>query len=284
MLQHGYIIKRDFLPAEQFAALLREIEHYRGPVRQITEGDTLTERLFLTAQTRLGLPECERLVNYRPLDRLMRYAGSKNRPPFFYVENTRQHADPAQGRDPQKDCHMDTFHPCTKGWLYLEEVSERNGPYVYVPGSHRLSWQRLKWEYRKSLKASTDKRHGGPRYWDGSCRVSADDLAAMGYSQPLRLQVAPNTLVVANVRGFHCRGDAREPGTRLSIWMQARDNPFNPLITPLPRTTARLFERVWERMLRQQDSRLPAQELRRTQDGGFKRSPSSPIENISTNG
>lgn len=268
-LQQGYIVKPDFLPAEQFAALRREIEDYRGPIRQIVEGDTLTERLFLTGQVRRGLPECERLVNHRPLDSLMRYVGSKNRPPFFYVENTRQHANPGRGQDPQKDCHMDTFHPCAKGWLYLDEVSERNGPYVYVPGSHRLSWQRLKWEYRESLKASADKRHGGPRYWDGSCRVSAEDLAVMGYPEPLRLSVAPNTLVVANVRGFHCRGNALEPGTRLSIWMQARDNPFTPLVTPLPRTTAHLFERVWERVLRNQDRRLADQGIRRTREGGF---------------
>jgi len=269
-LRQGYIIKRDFLPAELFAALREEIAQYHGPIREIIEGDTETQRLFLTRQTRLGLPACEGLVQYPPLDRLLRYAGSKNRPPFFYVENTRQHARDSGQRDPQKDCHMDTFHPCVKAWLYLDDVDERNGPFVYVPGSHRLSWKRVKWEYKESLAASADKRHGGPRYWDGACRVSDADLAAMGYSEPLAMPVPPNTLVLANVRGFHCRGDALEPSNRLTIWMQARDNPFNPFVTPFPRATANLFEQVWERILRRQDARLAASGLRRRYEGSFE--------------
>lgn len=269
LLRTGYLVKRDFLPPEQFEALRREILQYRGPIREIVEGDTETQRLFLTEEVRRRLPACARLARHAPLDRLMRYAGSKNRPPFFYIENTRQHARPTGTRDPQKDCHMDTFHPCVKAWLYLEDVSERNGPYVYVPGSHRLSWKRLQWEYRESLAASSDKRHGGPRYWDGACRVVAEDLAAMACPEPVRLAVPANTLVVANVRGFHCRGDAREPASRLTVWMQARDNPFNPLVTPFPRLTARLFERVWEHILRRQDERLAGSGLRRRYEGGF---------------
>lgn len=270
-LQHGYIVKKDFLPAEQFSALLKEVEGYQGPIREVIEGDTETQRLFLTEPTRQGLPECEKLVHNPVLDRLLRYAGSKNRPPFFYVENTKQHARESVESDPQKDCHMDTFHPCVKAWLYLDEVSDRNGPYVYVPGSHRLSWKRLKWEYKESLAACADKRHGGPRYWDGACRVSERDLVAMDYPKPLRMHVPPNTLVLANVRGFHCRGDATENSTRLTIWMQARDNPFNPLVTPFPRTTARIFEQVWEKILHRQDARLASRGIRRTFEGRFDR-------------
>ena len=92
----------------------------------------------------------------------------------------------------------------------------------------------------------------------------------MGYPEPLAMPVPPNTLVLANVRGFHCRGDALEPGTRLTIWMQARDNPFNPLVTPFPRATANLFEQVWERILRRQDARLAASGIRRRYDGSFE--------------
>jgi len=270
-LRQGYIVKENFLPPAQFAALQQEINDYHGPIREIVEGDTETQRLFLTERTRQGLPACDDLVRQPALDRLLRYAGSKNRPPFFYIENTKQHAADTASRDPQKDLHMDTFHPCVKAWLYMDEVSDRNGPYVYVPGSQRLSWQRLKWEYKESLAACDDKRHGGPRYWDGSCRVSDEDLAGMGYPQPQPMRVAPNTLVLANVRGFHCRGNATEPSTRLTIWMQARDNPFNPLPTPLPRTTARLFEAVWQRILKRQDERLAAQGIRRSYNGRFER-------------
>lgn len=266
--EQGYLIKENFLPPEQFSALCREIRSYRGGIREIIEGTTETQRLLLTQRVRQDLPVCDSLVNYSPLDRLMRYAGSKNRPPLYYVENIKQHAQ-KNGDDPQKDCHMDTFHPCVKAWLYLDEVTDRNGPFCYVPGSHRLTWKRLKWEYRQSLLASADNRQKSLRYWDGASRVSDEDLGTMGFGKPTRMEVAPNTLLLANVRGFHCRGNASEASTRLAIWMQARDNPFNPFITPFPRITARLFEKVWEQMLRKKDASKP--DLRRHYDGRFDR-------------
>ena len=135
----------------------------------------------------------------------------------------------------------------------------------------KRSWKRLKWEYKESLAACADKRPDGPRNWDGACRVNAQDLAAMDYPPEKAMCVNPNTLVLANVRGFHHRGDAAEPSTRLTIWMQARDNPFNPLPTPFPRTTARIFEQVWEKILKRQDERLSSQGTRRHYEGSFER-------------
>ena len=119
-LRQGYILKENFLPPEQFAALQQEITDYQGPIREVIEGDTETQRLFLTEKTRQALPECERLVRTRELDHLLRYAGSKNRPPFYYIENTKQHTGDNAGHDTQKDLHMDTFHPCVKAWLYMD--------------------------------------------------------------------------------------------------------------------------------------------------------------------
>ena len=270
-LEQGYIVKKDFLPKEQFDALQAEVNGYRGEIREIIEGDTETQRLFLTHEVRQDLPECERLTRYAPLDRLLRYTSSKNRPPFFFVENLKQHARASAQPDPQKDFHMDTFHPCVKAWLYLDDVTDRNGPFSYVPQSHRLTWARIRWEYRESLRACRDKRSGGPRYWDGSFRASAEDLRDMQLAEPMAMRVLANTLVLANVRGFHRRGDATQAGTRMTIWMQARDNPFNPLFTPFPRMTARVFEMVWDRYLKNTDKRMAGSPGRRTYQGQFQR-------------
>jgi hypothetical protein len=270
-LRDGYIVKKDFLPSEQFAALAAELRRYEGEIREVSEGDTVTQRLFLTQGVRAALPACEWLTRYPALDRLLRYTSSKNRPPFFFVENVWQHAIADGQADPQKDVHTDTFHPCVKAWLYLDEVDRRNGPFVYVPRSHRLTWQRLRWEYRESLRASTDKALGGVRYWDGSFRVSEQDRREMGLPEPRLMEVPANTLVLANVRGFHCRGDAAGPASRLAIWMQARDNPFNPLFTPFPRATARLFETVWNRHLKRVDRNMAERGTSRVSQGRFER-------------
>jgi hypothetical protein len=272
-LRDGFLVKTDFLPPEQFAALSAEIRGYEGEIGEISEGDTRTQRVFLTHEARKRLPECERLASGRTLDRLLRYTSSKNRPPFFYIENLHQHAGEAGRPDPQKDLHADTFHPCVKAWLYLDPVNGRNGPFVYLPGSHRLTWRRIRWEYRESLRAS--RRGTNPqasaRYWDGAFRLSEQERREMDLPEPVALEVPANTLVLANVRGFHRRGDASQAGSRLSIWMQARDNPFNPLFTPFPQATARLFERVWAYHLDQVKRQAGGSGALRSFQGRFQR-------------
>lgn len=270
-LRDGYILKRDFLAPDEFARLKAEAEGYQGLVREFVEGTTLTQRAFLTQDERDKLPAIRAFTDGSRLDALMRWCSSKNRPPFFFIENLCNHANVVPQPDPQRDFHTDTFHPCVKGWLFIDAADDRNGPHVYVPGSHRLTLKRLKWEYRESLEACKrgEQRQPG-RYWDGSFRVSEADLDAMGL-KAVALHVPENTLLVGNVYGFHRRGEAREPSRRMTIWMQARDNPFNPLFTPLPRATAWLFEKVWQRELAKQDGKKIAAGAQRNQTGGFDR-------------
>ena len=257
-LRDGYLVRTDFLDQQSFSRLLAEVCQYEGPIQNILEGSTDTQRLLLTRQIRRQLPACENLTRHGGLLALMRYTSSLNRPPVYFIENIRQHARATSQRDPQKDLHMDTFHPCVKGWLFLDDVNPGNGPFMFVPGSHRLSWRRLRWEYRQSLLASQPADYPPDRYWDGSFRVTASDLRDMGLPEPRPMTVPANTLVIANVHGFHCRGNATGPGQRLSIWMQARDNPFLPLFTPFPTLAGRLVETLWNHFLNQENKRLLA--------------------------
>ena len=177
---------------------------------------------------------------------------------------------PAAGRDPQKDLHTDTFHPCVKAWLYLEEVTVSNGPFTLIPGSHRLTWRRLRWEYRQSLLASQARLNPrAERYWDGSFRVNEDDIKALGYGLPQPITVPPNSLLIANVHAVHRRGDAPPGASRLTIWMQSRDNPFNPLFSPFPTLTAQAFEFFWKRYTAQRTVEQVRQGHWTIRQGGF---------------
>ncbi len=274
-LKNGYILKENFLPEAQFARLARELQNYEGDVREFVEGTTLTQRTFMTHQIREGLPELQSLANDPRLDRLMRYCSSKNRPPLFYIENLCNHANVTPRPDPQRDMHADTFHPCVKGWLYIDPVDDNNGPYIYVPGSHRLSWRRLKWEYRQSLEACKKGGARAPgRYWDGSFRVSEEALEEMGFA-PHKFCVPANTLLIGNVHGFHRRGEALAKSHRMTVWMQARDNPFNPLFTLWPRSTARAFEWGWGKVLERLDRGKLASGEQRNFRGRFSREMTS---------
>jgi hypothetical protein len=98
-------------------------------------------------------------------------------------------------------------------------------PFVYVPGSHRLTPQRLDWERRMSIAASRQPPEGQHRL------VRALDparLGELGLPPPLAIAVPANTLVVADTFGFHARGPSARPATRVEIWAMGRRNPFLP--------------------------------------------------------
>lgn len=249
--KNGFIIKHDFLPEEEFQNLKNELLSYHGNIREIIEGDTISQKVSLNDSTLLNLPMCRKFVEDKRLSKLMRYASSKNRFPNFYIENIKQHALHINETDPQKQMHSDTFHPTTKAWFFIDDVSDNNGPFMYVPGSNRLTWERIKWEYAESLISSLDKKSSSPdRYWDGSFRISEGQLQKFSYAKPISFQVPPNTLLIANTHGFHCRGDAKSESSRMSIWMLARDNPFNPFFSPFPNSTAKIFEYFWNIYIR----------------------------------
>src|SRR5947209_7048417 len=41
----GFVIRRDFLPPAEFAVLSDQIRAYRGPLREINEGDTILRKM-----------------------------------------------------------------------------------------------------------------------------------------------------------------------------------------------------------------------------------------------
>lgn len=130
--------------------------------------------------------------------------------------------------DIQRELHRDTFFNAMKYWFFLDPVREEDGPFVYVPGSHKLTEERLAWEEAKADAAVRARLEGRKAGMTGSFRIEADALADLGLPPPRAYPVAANTLVVANVFGFHRRGDA-EPGTRrLALYGNHRPQPFLP--------------------------------------------------------
>ncbi len=223
-LRDGFIVLRDYLPEAEFHALKSEVNALQGEVRQCVQGDTLTQRILLTDNVLKAMPTCQRMLWSKKLLGLFKFTSAKNSNPIFYVQNIKSNVvDDAA--DPQRTLHSDTFHATMKAWLFLEEVSDRNGPFTYVPGSHRLTLKRLKWEYQNSIQGSVLPNSYGAR---GSLRVNESDLATLGLPSPKAFNVPANTLVIANTNGFHRRGEAKEVSSRMEIWAYSRTNPFNP--------------------------------------------------------
>jgi hypothetical protein len=223
--EQGFLLIRDYLPAERFAALDAEVRAYRGEVRECVQGDTQTHHTLLDDRALRDLPNCRSLVDDRGYRRALQWAAVRFGQPLIFIEQVRNGFVSGGGADPQKNLHADTFHPTMKSWLYLDAVTEANGPFAYVPGSNRLTWRRLRWEYRQSILGADLPDRYARR---GSLRLTEHDRLELGLSEPRRFTVPANTLVIANTFGFHARSPAARGGTRRAIFTSSRTNPFNP--------------------------------------------------------
>jgi hypothetical protein len=112
-----------------------------------------------------------------------------------------------------------------KAWFFLNDVDPDQGPFVYVPGSHRLTPRRLAWERRASLGAA---RSPNPDTAEGSLRIAPAALRRLGLGAPEVFAVPQNTLIVADTFGFHARGVSAARSARVEIWAYGRRNPFLP--------------------------------------------------------
>lgn len=221
----GVVEIRDFLAPATFRALREQIFTYRGPAREMVQGDTITRRLALDPAARRAIPAFEHFRHDPRWQALARYVAGFDIEPLLYVQSIlpqRYDAPP----DPQLAFHADTFYPAMKAWLFLEDVPVETGPFAYVKGSHRLTPQRLAWEKRRSLSARDGDCRLSAR---GSLRIDVEELAALALPPPTVFTVPANTLVIADTFGFHARSPASVAATRVEIWAYGRRNPFRPV-------------------------------------------------------
>lgn len=223
-MRDGYIVRRDFLPATAFAALLAELRGFRAKLRERFEGDSILRKTTVTPELLSRLPTLANLLATPDWNALIRYVGGRDAPPVVHLQSILQHAQTGP-RDPQTYTHADTFHPTVKAWLYLTDVAEDAGPLSYVAGSHRLTPARLEWERRMSLDAAQSEDEDTRQ---GSFRIDEAGLAELGLQAPRRLAVPANTLIVADTFGFHARGRSSGASLRVEVWAFGRRNPFLP--------------------------------------------------------
>jgi hypothetical protein len=235
----GFVLRRDFLPAAEFAELVRQVRRYRGGLREITEGDTIMRKIALGPQALAALPALAGVLRSPQWRGLIRYIGSRDAEPVVWIQSILRHACDGPP-DPQTALHADTFHPAVKAWLFLTDIAADAGPFTYVPGSHRLTPARLAWERGMSLAA---RQSQNPEIRQGSFRIAPEELAAIGLPQPRIFAVPANTLIVADTFGFHARGPSAGRSLRVEIWAYGRRSPFVPWAACDPWSAAALARR-----------------------------------------
>jgi hypothetical protein len=146
-------------------------------------------------------------------------------------KNSQAHLLEADGTDSQYRIHYDIFAPSTKWWYFPESVSVENGPLMYARNSCGLNKLLLTWVYNETLKITNKPEEipdwKQPSHSEGSLRISEEELNQIGYAMT-PAEVRSNTLVVANVHGFHRRGKPHDEQTnvRSSVHSSIRTKPF----------------------------------------------------------
>jgi hypothetical protein len=220
----GFVMRQDFLPAAQFAALREQVATNRHLGREKDEGDSRIRKIRVNAEVLAAMPALRALIESPDWRGLLRYVGALDADAGVYVQTIFRHAVDGPA-DPQTQLHADTFHPTMKAWLFLADVAADAGPFTYVPGSHRLTAARLEWEKEASLRAA---RAPEEDMREGSFRIDPSTLTELGLPLPRALSVPANTLIVADTFGFHARGASLRPSRRIEIWAMGKRCPFLP--------------------------------------------------------
>ena len=221
----GFVIRRNALPPDLLAAVRHELATQPRAAWQLRQGPTVNRVMPLPAwPDGSAAYALARWTRSPSVHNLLGYAAGRAGHLLTMFQTIA--VEPNVGEvDPQADLHADTFHPTAKFWLFLHDVGPDDGPFSYVPGSHRLTPQRLQWEHQQSMAAArqADRHHSA-----GSFRLPEAELAALGYGDVDIFPVEANTLVVADTFGFHRRTPSRRPTIRTSLYGIVRRNPFIP--------------------------------------------------------
>ncbi|WP_169569953.1 phytanoyl-CoA dioxygenase family protein [Sneathiella limimaris] len=223
---NGFVQINNFLPKSTFESLRREVEETDFLRYDMLQGSTITRRAVTDRAELSFLPAMREFCFSSKFIQLMRYVAGVGGQPLISLQSV--HANPVTNvdeNDPQTVLHSDTFHSTSKAWLFLHDVHEDEGPFSYVPGSHRMTEPRRDWEQEISFNyKSINNEH----VRNGSLRASPELLSELGYGQPKKMSVPANTLVVADTHGFHARSPSFQRTTRIEMYGSLRRNPFCP--------------------------------------------------------
>jgi hypothetical protein len=221
----GFVVLPDFLPGPDFERLRAEVLDAPWQAHEMRQGSTVTRRILLdVARLRQTRPVLAGFLRKKEVLSLIRYVASTGGEPAFSIQCILANASGAAD-DPQCTVHADTFHSTAKAWFFLHDVGPEDGPFLYVPGSHIASPQRLAWERAQSLSARTHEKRD---HAEGSFRISAEELRRLGLPEPRSIAVRANTLIVADTFGFHGRTPSPRTTRRIEIYGSLRRNPFAP--------------------------------------------------------
>ena len=248
--ENGFFVTHDFLPPHLYSALKKEVFGQTFAAREMRQGKAVTRMVPLPAKLLNASPALGAAARDQRALAQIRYAASQGGQPLSFLQTVI--VDGQGVADPQSNIHSDTFHATSKAWLFLQDVGEDEGPFCFVPGSHRLTPARLDWQHECSLTAAADP---DGHHASGSFRIDPGALAALGLPQPQRMAVPANTLIVADTFAFHGRAPSEKQTVRCELHWHMRRNPFLPWTGLDPKSLPGIREQEMSLFLAYSDAR-----------------------------
>ncbi len=230
----GIVVIEDFLPADVFAQIQEECReaHEAGRFKsECVEDNSILEETLVLKKPKLMPTTWATLAHHEWLMRLVSTITRLPAPEHIDLEVSYMTKTP-DAPQPKRlvgtnYLHADTHYPSAKAWLFLEDIDEENGAFVYAKGTQKMTLAKLRYEYAASVRVAKAERDGTM-----SVTVPATIVRAPTPRQRRAMKVleAPfggkaNTLVVVNVGGFHKRGEFLERHERKQIQMKFADRP-----------------------------------------------------------
>ena len=230
----GVLLIQDFLPADMFEQVREECRaaHEAGQFRsECVEDNSLLEESLVLKKPKQMPKTWEALAHHEWLLRLVSAVTRLPPPKEIELEVSFMTKTP-DAPQPKKlvgtnYLHADTHYPSTKAWLFLDDIDEENGAFVYAKRTHRMTPARLVYEYGAAVRVAKAERDGTM-----SVTVPATIVRAPTPGQSKAMKIAEvayggkaNTLLVGNVGGFHKRGEFLEGRQRRQIMMKFADRP-----------------------------------------------------------
>lgn len=228
--EDGVVVLENFFSAEEHALIEKS---YRS-----------LESQFVTQQSPVPLPHVSALSIHNPqIDERVKklFIGNPffdefataflNRKYHFPIQGffMRIFCDQDEGKLPQNggtnNIHFDVPARTLKYFYYIADTNEQNAAFTYYKGSQKRTIKRALFEYKKSVEYTRNKHnpnHGG-EYRDGEpwVKITDEEMQRLGFKESF-ISGKANSLVIANVGGFHRRGAFPKAGVRETVEINYR--------------------------------------------------------------
>jgi len=114
------------------------------------------------------------------------------------------------GENSNSEMHQDTFSGIAKGFIYLQDITDKDAPFEYLEGTYSDAAFRS--------KRTNDAVINGDLYSSGSTRLRGRDLEDAMNKYPLRTFTGKKGLfVLANTSGYHRKGSHISSKPRITL-------------------------------------------------------------------